>query len=178
MTGPLAPPGVLWDTMYASRLRPSRPALLEAALRARDTRHEPLLGAPVVAEVVYGLRRDAATDPRYDEVATWWESHLLAGPNRFRVIVPSVPALVIAARVLALRPTSPAPAKRRDGRRPPERRLSWSRDIELAAIAVTSRLPVATENRSDFEPIADLLTRIAPRLPHLELREAPLPPRP
>lgn len=152
--------------------------MLEAALRARDTRHEPLLGAPVVAEVVYGLRRGAAADPAYTEVATWWESHVLAGPDRFRVITPSIPALVIAARVLALRPASSAPAKRRDGRRPPERRLSWSRDIELAAIAATLRLPVATENRSDFEPIADLLARVAPRLPHLDLRETPLPHRP
>lgn len=148
--------------MFASRLRPTRPDLLAAAISARGTAHEPVLGAPVVSEVVYGLRRGAAQDPSYTALAAWWETTILGGPDRLRVLVPDVEALVVAAKVLALQSASPAKAKRRDGRKDPERRLSWSRDIELAALGATLGLPVASTNLADFEPIGELLERVAP----------------
>jgi hypothetical protein len=156
------PSGVLWDTMFASRLRPTRPELLAAALSARGTAHEPLLGASVVSEVVYGLRKGAVADPKYAALAIWWESHILGGPDRLRVATPRVEALIVAARVLALQPTSPARATRKDDRKDPERRLSWCRDVELAALGATLGLPVASANRADFEPIGELLDRVAP----------------
>jgi len=164
--------GVLWDTMFASRLRPTRPEALAAAFAARGTNYEPLLGAPVVSEVVYGLRKGAAADPSYAALAIWWEGHILAGPDRLRVVLPGVQALVVAARALALQPTSPAKAKRKDGRKDPERRLSWCRDVELATLGATLGLPVATDNLSDFEPIGELLDRVAPGKA-LELVDAP-----
>jgi predicted nucleic acid-binding protein len=161
--------GVLWDTMFASRIRPSRPEALEAARASRGTDQEPLLSFPVVAEVVFGLRRRAAGDLAYERLSIWWERHALAGPGRFRVVAPSVASVVLAARLRARQPTSPAKARRTDGRKDPERRVSWSRDIELAAIAATSGLPLATENKRDFAAIAALLGEVAPRLP-LDLR--------
>ena len=172
MSTPGAPGGVLWDTMFASRLRPTRPELLAAAIAARGTDHEPLLGAPVVSEVVYGLRKGAGVDARCAALAVWWEGHILAGPNRLRVVLPGVQALVVAARVLALQPTSPAKANKKDGRKIPERRLSWCRDVELVALGATCGLPVATGNLSDFGPIGALLHRVAPGLA-IQLVDAP-----
>ena len=82
---------------------------------------------------------------------------MLRGPARFRLVVPGIEALVVAAWVRALRPASPA-------------RLSWSRDIELASIGATFGLPVATTNLGDFTVIAALLGQVAPQLT-LELRD-------
>jgi predicted nucleic acid-binding protein len=158
--------GVLWDTMFASVLRPGRREVLEAAVAQRGTAYEPLLAAPVVAEVLLGFRSRAPAGPD----AAWWEGQVLAGERRFRFVTTSREAVVLAARVRARRPSSPAKARRRDGRKDPERRLSWSRDIELAAIGATSGLPVATRNLRDFALIAGLIEEVAPRLT-LELRE-------
>jgi hypothetical protein len=134
---PREPSGVLGDTMFACRLRPTRLDLLAAALSARGTVHEPLLGASVVSEVVDGLRRGAVADQKYAALAIWWESHILAGPHPLRVVVPSVEALV-------------------------ERRLSWCQDRELAALGATPGLPVASANLADFGPIGELLVHVAP----------------
>ncbi len=154
MSTPAAPGGVLWDTMFASRLRPTRPELLAAALAARGTDHEPLLGAPVVSEVVYGLRKGAGVDARYAALAVWWEGHILADPNRLRVVLPGVQALVVAARVLALQPTSPAKAKKKDGRKAPEGRLSWCRTSSwsLSVRRVAYRSRPATGPTSSLSP--------------------------
>lgn len=162
--------GVLWDTMFASRLTPNRPAMLAVALSSQGTDREPLLAAPVVSEVVFGLRRTRG-EPTLEATATWWEGHVIAGPRRFRFVAPSVAALVLAARVRARRPASPSKARRTDGRKNPERRLSWNRDIELAAMGATYGLPVATENLRDFTAIAQLIADVAPRLV-LELRDS------
>ena len=162
--------GVLWDTMFASKLHPGRPDLLDAARTHRGTEHEPLLAAPVVSEVVFGLRRRAVRDLGDARPAAWWEGHVLRGPARFRLVVPGIEALVVAAWMRALSPASPTRAPRTDGRKDPERRLSWSRDIELASIGATFGLPVATTNRRDFTVIAALLAQVAPQLT-LELRD-------
>jgi hypothetical protein len=161
------PAGVLWDTMFASKLRESRRDILDAAAAQRGTAYEPLLAAPVVAEVVFGLRRR----PALARDAACWEGNVLAGPRRFRFVATGCDAVVLAARVRAAQPSSPARARRSDRRRDPERRLLWSRDIELAAIGATTGLPVATENARDFAVIASLIERLAPPLA-LELREA------
>jgi len=149
--------GVFWDTMYAGRFHPGRPSVLEKALGARGTAHEALIGTPVAAEVVSGLRRKGRTDPDFARLAAWWEGRILAGPERLQLIAPGTQAVISAARLLALQPTSPATRKKKDGRSDRARRLSWSRDIELACIAATHGLPLASANRSDFEPIARML---------------------
>ena len=163
--------GVLWDTMFASRLRPSRRDVLDVALASRGTPHEPLLAGPVVSEVVFGLHRRAVRDAAAAPSAAWWEHEVLAGPGSFRFVSASVRALVLAARVRALRPVPPGKARRAEGRKDHERRVSWSRDIELAAIAATTGLPLATENLRDFTAIAALIREVAPRLT-LDLRES------
>jgi predicted nucleic acid-binding protein len=159
--------GVLWDTMFASKLRLGRRDILEAAVAQRGTAYEPLLAAPVVSEVVFGFRRSSggARD------AAWWEGNVLAGAQRLRYVSPSLEAVVLAARVRARQPASPAKARRTEGRKDPERRVSWSRDIALAAIAATSGLPLATENLRDFTAIAALIRQVAPGLT-LDLRES------
>jgi predicted nucleic acid-binding protein len=159
--------GVLWDTMFASKLRLGRPEVLEAAREHRGTALEPLLAAPVVSEVLFGFRRRAPGGPDAD----WWEAQVLGGPRRFRFVAASREAVVLAARVRAAQPSSPARARRTEGRKDPERRLSWSRDIALAAIAATTGLPVATEKARDFAVIGSLIERIAPPLT-LEVRGA------
>jgi predicted nucleic acid-binding protein len=158
--------GVLWDTMFASKLRLGRPDIFQAALAHRGSRYEPLLASPVVSEVLLGFRRRAAGGPD----AAWWEGNVLAGSRPFRFVTMSIEAVMLAARVRAARPTSPAPARRSDGRKDPERRVSWSRDVELAAIAATSGLPLATQDVRDFTAIAALIREVAPRLA-LDLRE-------
>jgi predicted nucleic acid-binding protein len=159
--------GVLWDTMFASKLRLGRRDILRAAVAHRATRYEPLLAAPVVSEVLVGFRRraDGASD------AAWWEGNVLGGARRFRFVTMSVEAVVLAARVRALQPMSPARARRSDGREDPERRVSWTRDIELAAIAATTGLPLATENLRDFTVIGDLIRAVAARRT-LDLRDS------
>lgn len=173
MSAPPAIAGVLWDTMFASQLQPTRRELLDAALLARGTDLEPLLSAPVVAEVVYGLRLQAARAPEFATLAVWWEGHI-AADGEFRVLLPSRHTLIVAARARALQPASPAKPAGRESRAKPERRVSWVRDIELGAIAATHGLPLATLNRSDLEPIARLIARVAPTLPALVLLDDPL----
>lgn len=167
MIGTAEGTGVLWDTMFASKLRLGRPEILEAALAHRGTRYEPVLAAPVVSEVLFGFWRRAAGA----RDAAWWEGNVVAGAERFRFLAMSIEAPVLAARVRAAQPTSPAPARRTEGRKDPERRVSWSRDIELAAIAATSGLPLATENLRDFSVIAELIAAVAPPL-RLDLRDS------
>jgi predicted nucleic acid-binding protein len=162
--------GVLWDTMFASKLTPNRPAMLEVALASRGTDREPLLAAPVVSEVVFGFRRRSG-EPGFEATSAWWEGQVLTGSRRFRFVAPSIASLVLAARVRARQPTSPTKASRTEGRKDPERRVSWSRDIELAAIAATSGLPLATEDLRDFTAIAALIRQVAPRL-ILDLRDS------
>jgi predicted nucleic acid-binding protein len=99
---------------------------------------------------------------------------LLAAPvvsEGFQLVPMTLEALVVAARVRAMQPMSRSKAKRTNGRKDPERRVSWGRDIELAAIGATSGLPVATQDHRDFTIIAALLRRVAPRLT-LELRNS------
>ena len=163
--------GVLWDTMFASRLFPDLPGVLETARVSRGTRVEVLLAAPVVSEVIFGLRRRAVTEPSRAAAADWWEEHVLAGPGRLRFVAPDAEAVALAAAIRARQSASPGRPRRTDGRKDPERRVSWSRDIELAAIAATSGLPLATENLRDFTAIAELIRAVAPRLT-LGLRES------
>ena len=58
------PAGVLWDTMFASKLRESRRDILEAAMAQRGTAYEPLLAAPELVVVGAEGRRPHEEDER------------------------------------------------------------------------------------------------------------------
>ncbi len=50
------------------------------------------------------------------------------------------------------------------------RQASWLLDIEIAATAFAAGLDVATENRADFEALADALAALFPDAPALAVR--------
>jgi hypothetical protein len=54
------------------------------------------------------------------------------------------------------------------------RQASWLLDIEIAATAFAAGLDVATENRADFEALADTLAALFPDAPALGLVGGPL----
>lgn len=168
-TAPRRMRGVLWDTMWASRLQPQHPDFVELALKSRGSRLEPLLAAGVVHEVLFGMHRQGRTNPRLEATAGWWEDQVL-GPDGFQLVWPDSRAFAVASRLRALLPASPSTRDRR--RSKPERRVAWVRDIELAALGFSRRLPIRTLNLADFVPLREALARLWPEWPGLQLIEA------
>ena len=161
---------VLWDTTLVSRIQPSSIALAYFE-RALVTEARVLVPAVSVAEVVWGHARVARTRPTFDQLLRWLGRFLA------RADVTVVPlargASFAAGRLRAACPVPPH--RRRDERRSkPERRVAWVFDLQIAATAWMSGLPVATENVADFERIVELLAELFPRATRLEVRPSPL----
>ena len=79
-------------------------------------------------------------------------------------------AALVAGRLLA---RSSPPAKRRDRRSKTARRRSWLFDVQSAATCWASGHNVATDNRDDFDMIADALARLYPDAPPLVVQQRP-----
>lgn len=159
----------LWDTTLASRLHPHGEVLdyvvdqLAAGTPVR-------VAAPAVLEVAYGYQRVASRDARYDNLLAWF-TRLLAS-DAFSVVVLDGRAALVAGRLRGVLPHPPQ--SRRDRRSKTMRQASWLLDIEIAATAFAAGLDVATENRTDFETLAEALARLFPDAPALAVVDGPL----
>lgn len=160
----------LWDTTVVSRLHPASETLeyvLDAAVGGEPVRVAP----PAILEVVYGYRLKAPSDVRYEQLADWFTR--LVASDAFRVIPFDGRAAVVAGDLRAASPYPPAKRKG-DSRSKTMRQASWLLDIEIAATAFAAGLDVATENRCDFEVLADLLAELYPEAPPLAVIDAPV----
>ncbi len=71
-----------------------------------------------------------------------------------------------------MQPAPPTGARRRGTK--PEQRAGWVLDIQIAACAWTHGRQIATENRHDFEILRDLITKLYPDTPPLDVTPPPL----
>jgi predicted nucleic acid-binding protein len=161
---------VLWDTTVLSRFAPDGPVSDYVVDRA-------LVGDPVrvastsVLEVSYGLALRAPADERFAKLLDWF-TRMTAG-KAFRTIPLDGSAAIVAGRLRAAEPSAP-PKARGDTRSKPMRQASWLLDIQIAATAYAAGLGVATANRRDFELIADVLERLLPMAPKLDVVDPPV----
>lgn len=158
----------LWDTTLASRLHP-RGEVLDYVIDQVADGMPVRVAAPAVLEIAYGYQRMAAGDARYGELLRWF-TRLLAS-DVFSVVALDGRAALVAGR---LRGVVPHPPAKRDRRSKTMRQASWLLDIEIAATAFAAGLDVATENRGDFEVLADALAALFPDAPALAVVDGPL----
>jgi predicted nucleic acid-binding protein len=159
----------LWDTTLASRLHPQSEVLdyvIDQVAAGTPVR----VAAPAVLEIAYGYQREASRDARFGELLAWF-TRLLAS-DAFTVVALDGRAALIAGRVRAELPHPPP--TRRDRRSKTMRQASWLPDIEIAATAFAAGLDVATENRSDFEALAETLGTLFPEAPVLAVEDGPV----
>ena len=159
----------LWDTTLASRLHPHADTLdhvLEQAAAGTPIR----VAAPAVLEIAYGYQRSANRDARYGGLLAWF-SRLLAS-DAFMVVALDGRAALVAGRLRGA--LAHPPSTRRDRRSKTMRQASWLLDIQIAAIAFAAGLDVATENRADFEALADMLAALFPGAPPLAVVNVPV----
>jgi predicted nucleic acid-binding protein len=159
----------LWDTTLASRLHPHGDVLdyvVDQVAAGTPVR----VAAPAVLEIAYGYQRLASREARYGDLLAWF-TRLLAS-DAFSVVARDGRAALIAGRLRGLLPHPPP--SRRDQRSKTMRQASWLLDIEIAATAFAAGLDVATENRADFEALADALAALFPDAPALAVVDGPL----
>jgi predicted nucleic acid-binding protein len=162
-----------WDTTLLSRLYPGGEReryLLECAHAG-----EPVgVTAPTVMEVVRGIQASAAGRPRPlgDRLASalTWFTELVAS-DLVEVLSLDRPAAIVAGRLRAMLPAPPTGARRRGTK--PEQRAGWVLDIQIAACAWTHGRQIATENRHDFEVLRDLIIKLYPDTPPLDVTAPP-----
>jgi predicted nucleic acid-binding protein len=148
----------LWDTSVVSRLQPEGP-VLEYVL-SQAVADDPVAVASVaLLEVAYGYQGQIR-DPRFRALLDWL-THLLES-NAFRAVSLDGRASLVAGRVRAELPHPPR-ARRGDRRSKTMRQAAWLLDIEIAATAYMAGLDLATENRGDFESIAQAIEMLFPR---------------
>ncbi|MDQ3936397.1 MAG: hypothetical protein M3340_17390 [Actinomycetota bacterium] len=159
-----------WDTTVASRLSPGSEVAAHVAARALTD--DPVrIAAPAILEVAYGYERAAATDARFRNLLGWFTG-LVAGGDIVDVPL-DARAAVVAGRMRAASPGAP-PERKGEKRSKTMRQAAWLLDIQIAATAFAGGLDVATENRSDFEKLSELLVRLFPEAPPLGVVEPPV----
>jgi predicted nucleic acid-binding protein len=157
----------LWDTTLASQTRPRGDVVEYMVARAGEGKPL-LLASPSVLEIAYGYERRAEGDPRYRSLMIWFKEVLVA--DLFSVVAFDCRAAVVAGRLRAAMPHSPA---RRERRSKTTRQASWLLDIQIAATAFAAGLDVATE-RSDFLALSGALESLFPAAPPVAVLGAPL----
>ena len=167
---------MLWDTTLASRLRPHS-EVLDYVIDQFADEMPVRVAAPALLEIAYGYQRMASGDRRYGELLAWL-TRLLASET-FSAVALDGRAALIAGRLRGVLPYPPARPDRRsksvrDRRSKTMRQAAWLLDIEIAATAFAAGLDVATENRGDFEALADALAALFPRAPALGVVVGPL----
>ena len=158
----------LWDTTLASRLHPQGEVLdyvVDQVSQGTPVR----VAAPAVLEIAYGYQRKADEDARYGAMLSWF-TRLLAS-DAFAVVPLDGRGALVAGR---LRGFLPHPPGKRDRRSKTMRQASWLLDIQIASTAFANGLDVATDNRSDFEALAEALAALFPAAPPLAIVDSPL----
>jgi predicted nucleic acid-binding protein len=160
---------IAWDTTVVSCIYPG--GRLEQHLLDRARAGEPVATtAPTVMEVVRGLQTKATSNPEIGAALTWFTG--LITSNLVETLALDRPAAILAGRLRALQPTPPTGSRRRGVK--PELRAGWVLDIQIAACAWTHAHTIATENRRDFDALADLIATLHPDAERLAVVGAPL----
>ena len=154
-----------WDTTLASSIHPGgRYAEIVSSRAARG--HRVTVTAPTVLESVRGLASRVRDEPRLGPALLWYRR--LPFADAVRVLPFDGPAAVLAGELQARQPLPPL-ARRSDRRGKPQRRVAWMLDAQIAATAWTAGYAVATENRGDFERLAELIADLYPSGAPLEV---------
>jgi predicted nucleic acid-binding protein len=126
-------------------------------------------------EVVRGLQASAVGRPRPlgDRLASalTWFTELIAS-DLVEVLSLDRTAAILAGGLRAMRPVPPSGARRKGTK--PEQRAGWVLDIQIAACAWTHGRQISTENRHDFEVLRDLIAKLYPDTPPLDVTPPPL----
>jgi predicted nucleic acid-binding protein len=158
----------LWDTTLASRLHPQG-EVLDYVIDQAAAGTPVSVAAPAVLEIAYGYQRKAFRDARFGELLAWFTRFLAS--DALSVVPLDGRAALIAGRVRAALP-HPPPSKA-DRRSKTMRQASWRLDVEIAATAFAAGFDVATENRRDFEALAQTLATVFPEAPRLAVVDGP-----
>jgi predicted nucleic acid-binding protein len=159
----------VWDTSVASGLHPQSQLFEFAAGRAVDGQPI-LLAAATVAEIYYGLERNAG-DQRFADALVWFNEILRAGV--VGVLPLTREGAQLAGLLRAIHPVPP-PAPKRDKRSKPDRRVAWFNDIQIAASAWLRAEPLCTQDQGHFRVLAKAITERYPGAGELELISSPI----
>lgn len=160
----------LWDTTVASRIHPEGD-VLDYVVDQVATGDLVRVAAPAVLEVAYGYQLKADADTRFRELLNWFTR--LVASAAFRVVPLDGRAAIVAGQVRGASPYPPA--KRRGDRRSKTMlQASWLMDIQIASTAFAAGLDVATDNRADFDRLAELLVQLYPDAPELAVVDPPI----
>jgi predicted nucleic acid-binding protein len=160
-----------WETTLVSHLRPGSEAHEHCVDRAAQG-DEVAVAAGALLETAYGYELERERRPEFADFLRWLE-HEVAGERLCAVIRMDGRAALVAGRLRARAPHPPARAKG-DRRTKARRRAAWHLDLQIAATCWAAGFDVATENRRDFERIADLIAELAPDAPRLAVVGPPI----
>lgn len=127
------------------------------------------LTAPGVLETAYGLAKAAQGWASGDAGLAWFTR--LATSDLVVTLPLDAAGAVVAGRLRAAQPMPPTGARRTGTK--PEQRAGWVLDLQIAACAWAHGHAVATDNRRDFDAIADIIAVLYPAVPALEVIDAP-----
>jgi predicted nucleic acid-binding protein len=162
---------VAWETTLVSHLRPGSEAH-EHCVEQATVGDEVVVAAGALLETAYGYELERVRRPEFADFLRWLE-HEVAAKRLFVVVPMDGHAALVAGRLRARAPHPPSPEKG-DRRTKARRRAAWHLDLQIAATCWTAGFDVATENRRDFEQIADLIAELAPDAPRLEVVDSPI----
>lgn len=156
--------------MLASDLAPGAPRADEHLARlARGTKIA--IAATTMVEITYGLRRGIEDgNPGLRGPLAWWRATVAA--NELEILPMTAAAAVMTGEVRGVMPFPPSIGRKRRGGKP-DVRVAWVNDIEIACTAWAHGRAVHTSNGRDFETIREVLARLAPGVPPLELVAVP-----
>jgi predicted nucleic acid-binding protein len=157
-----------WDTSVVSRIGigERHAQLLDAHRRAGLPVPIP---TPVVQEIVRGLARPAAHNPRASARLRWFG--LLFRDPLADLVSFDRTAAQLAGRLLACQPHPPTRDRRRRGTRP-QQRAAWALDVQIAACAFAGGYGVLTENVDDFGVLRDTIAALLPDISPLTVKNA------
>lgn len=158
----------LWDTTFASRIQPGS-ELMEYVIE-QSIRGTPVaVAAPSLLEMSYGFQLKAsAGDSRFKRLGQWLTR--FASSQTLSVIPLDERSALVAGR---LRADCPHPPPKRDRRSKTMRQATWIFDLQIAAIAFTSGLDIATASIRDFKAIGQALEESYPEAPPLRVFDRP-----
>jgi hypothetical protein len=144
-----------WDTTLASQIRVGSDAY--AFCLDRASRGDPvLIAAGAVFETSHGYQRQATRRPEFGTLLEQFRTDV-AGEGICQIVPMDGAAALVAGQLLA--GTAP-PTRRKDRRSKAAQRRSWLLDIQIAATCWAAGHDVATDNREDFEAIAEALAAL------------------
>jgi predicted nucleic acid-binding protein len=160
---------IAWDTTAVGRL--ARPGPARDLALERMAEADPIgIPSPCLLELAFGYRRALERGNRRFEPALRWIGVSLRSDPVGEILPLDDVAAVVAGEIRALCPFPPG--RRSRHRSTAEARASWLLDIEIAAAAWVAGFDLATDNRRDFEAIAEAIGTLAPGAPRFAVVSA------